>query len=921
MGISYRPDNPFAPKTKQYRPDNPFAKQQADTGDINLGTDIDSLKAQVKRNATRGSQRVGQEQKTEPGTLGSALSGAAQGSTFGFADEILGGIDAANSLLPTALGGQGAHLSGLPEKYREGREKVRAYDKNAARTHGTAHTIASIAGSLAPIALSGGAGLAGEASTGAKLLSASKAGAGYGALQGVGDAKELSDVPSQALRGGTIGAVTAPALYGLGKAGAGLVRATGFNKLAARGATALSDQLPRGAFADALSNIGSAIGKNGRVNRQIAQGLKTEGNTPSGILGRVEQNIAASGEKPELLADYSPELQKVTKALTKIPGEARAKIVAAIQARNAGTRGRVLQDFTQGGRSVAFDPEAAMSPDLPTTLPPAPNAPVRPTDPSPGIRDRLAQRFQQVTGAGQNDVRQAAEQEVRDRAASGAQMFDAAHSSDATLDTPEAHELFKRPVMRTFWERAQRMAANRGETLPTRPSGALSDEMERYINTGIPAAEREQVRQTFLKDPRHQAEVPIPNVRALHYMDIALRDSQKGFEGASGVSRSDANDARAIMDQFRPMIAEVEPALPAAQADYAGRSRSIEAYDTGLKFFKNLTSAKPPKGALGAGDPVALKSFRTGIDGLEQAVQHMAPEDVPRFRQAAQQMMLERLQGVAPTESGSTAKVIRSILTDDPQSQRWQRLLFNSPDEFAQFQNAVQGERAGVANYRGAVDQYRTDLQGHRAALSARRGEEKLIGRAQNGNAEAQQALAARLPNGGQSTLRRLGQSSKVSEVNSVPATVTGSTNPVLRRAFPDSPADRSILQGLFPDQPSFDRFSSSLGRERQMAATASSLNGSDTAENLAENEARQFTSLLSHLVHPVRATRQAASAFDRLITKRNNAALGKQLGTMGSGSLRELLAEVARGERGHGLLTQGSDALRNALVRQAGAQ
>lgn len=865
----YRPGNPFAkaggsPTPTKHRATNPFAKQGA------------------KKAASPPPE------EEQPGFIESAISGVARGITSDFNDEAYGKFE-------SATGGD----------YRKSRDAMRAHDSAAENAHPTTVHIGQIVGGLGP-AVVGGA-----FTKGAGLLHSVLTGAGFGALEGAGAAKEKEDIPTESLIGAGAGGAFGGALHMGGSVLSKMMRPV--TDAVSNVASSTANKLGEGRVADALRTVSQSIGTKGKANARINQAFSAEGKTPESVRADLDRNVATSGDKPEMPADYSTEVKKLTAGVSKRPGPGRAKINQAIQDRAEQTRGRVLQDFTQGGKAVAADPEAAASPALPSNVPPEPTRPNAPVDPRPGGKQRIVDAFQNITGAGATDVRGAAEQEVRDRAASGAELFGTAHASEATLDTPEAHELFQRPVMRTLWERAQRMAANRGETLPTRPGSTLKPETEAYLKT-IPQDQADLLRETFMKDPRSVEQVPIPNVRALHYMDIALRDSQKGFEGSSGIGKSDASDARSILDQFRPMISEAEPALPAAQADYAGRSRSVDAYDEGFKFLKTLGGSRTPKGARGAGDPVALKNFRTGISGLESMTRNMAPEDLQRFRRGAQQAVLETLQGATEGEGGSASPMLKGILKDSPIGRRWQQLLFESPEDFQQFQRTVNGERQAGAGLRTAKQAFTGEKQAYRDAVTARTARQKLVTSAGKGQPEARATLARELPGGGASTLRRLGQEDVVKEINSIPALEDKSTTSVLSRTgpFPDSPEGANSLRDLFPDEGSANRMRSALDRERTMKATNKIAGGSPTTE--LKNETTDPANAVA--VHSIPGFLRSLFAHgDEVANKRVSGELGSKLSGTGSDAIQSLLADLMRARVGQNTMSRSGSVLRNAVI------
>jgi hypothetical protein len=103
-----------------------------------------------------------------------------QGATLGFGSKILGGIDAANKMLPRALGGESAPLSSFGKNYASTRDQI-----NAAAAQGIAdHPIAGRATEALGGALTTLPALAEQAVAKAPLLIRSLRGAGTGAAIG-----------------------------------------------------------------------------------------------------------------------------------------------------------------------------------------------------------------------------------------------------------------------------------------------------------------------------------------------------------------------------------------------------------------------------------------------------------------------------------------------------------------------------------------------------------------------------------------------------------------------------------------------------------------------------------------------------------------------------------------------------------------
>jgi hypothetical protein len=133
--------------------------------------------------------------------VGSFLRGAAQELTFGYADEIAGGIE---SLFTS-------------KKYDQARDESRDAYKRAEADNPLAYTAGQVGGGIASLAVPVG-GIARAASTGAKVARAAGAGALYGA--GKSEAETLHGLAGDAATGAALGT----AFYGAGRgvaAGAG----------------------------------------------------------------------------------------------------------------------------------------------------------------------------------------------------------------------------------------------------------------------------------------------------------------------------------------------------------------------------------------------------------------------------------------------------------------------------------------------------------------------------------------------------------------------------------------------------------------------------------------------------------------------------------------------------------------------------
>lgn len=145
------------------------------------------------------------------------LAGAAQGATFGFADEIAGG---AKTAYDTAFGDK--KFSEVPGTYRSNRDKIRGYFEKKAKESPAAFTAGEVGGSIGS-AFIPGLGFANAAKAGglAKGLgAAAKMGALTGAGTSTADATkgEFGDLAADTATGAAVGATTDLALRGAGKA-------------------------------------------------------------------------------------------------------------------------------------------------------------------------------------------------------------------------------------------------------------------------------------------------------------------------------------------------------------------------------------------------------------------------------------------------------------------------------------------------------------------------------------------------------------------------------------------------------------------------------------------------------------------------------------------------------------------------------
>lgn len=153
-----------------------------------------------------------------PGTLEALARGGEQGLTFGFGDELNGGLTALNAYMENEKNakGESSKLADLYKKYRDlSRQQFEAADK----AHPIASTIGNIAGAAAPILFTGGTGaLAEGANLGTRIAEGAKAGLGYGGIYGLGSSNadltqgDVSGAAKDVGKGAFMGGLTGGAL-------------------------------------------------------------------------------------------------------------------------------------------------------------------------------------------------------------------------------------------------------------------------------------------------------------------------------------------------------------------------------------------------------------------------------------------------------------------------------------------------------------------------------------------------------------------------------------------------------------------------------------------------------------------------------------------------------------------------------------
>lgn len=307
---------------------------------------VDSVEARRAAPAASGLRRLGAGggRAADPAAgfhddkPASALVGAAQGATFGFADEILAGVDA---LQPGKTYGQ---------SLEEVREKM-----NFAREANPKTALAGeLVGGIAAPGVAGAATAAKAATAGGRLLRTVGAGAAVGGLAGAGNADgDLADRAKGAAVGAGAGAVTAgvlgaaiPVVAGAGRklvdAIPGLRPATSVPVPGSAVAAMSMGGAPREGLEALQKTLFRSTEE--RADDKILEAMTRDNLSVPDLKTKVAERAATP--KPEILPDLAGQnTRRLARAVRSSPGEGGARLDAALADRAAGAEERIVKDL------------------------------------------------------------------------------------------------------------------------------------------------------------------------------------------------------------------------------------------------------------------------------------------------------------------------------------------------------------------------------------------------------------------------------------------------------------------------------------------------------------------------------------------------------------------------------------------------
>jgi hypothetical protein len=288
--------------------------------------------------------------KTAPdrGGLNALASGAAQGATAGFSDELRGLQEAGGakpnepaSLTGLIKGGY-KYLTGAPgaeQSYNTAVERERAADEAAQSQHPYLHMAGELAGSIPAMAMLPGSEVAEGANLATKAVKGAQVGAEYGGLSGAGEGKDTGSRALGAAQGivsGIVGGAAAPVI--------GAAASHAVDKVVSPAVGAI-----RGAInpeAEASRRLTAAL----QADQDLISAGKSQGMSPTDWI-----NARHAGE-PVTLADLgSTNTQALLRSSANTSPEGRAILEKALNDRFAGQTERVgneVRGLVAGGANA-----------------------------------------------------------------------------------------------------------------------------------------------------------------------------------------------------------------------------------------------------------------------------------------------------------------------------------------------------------------------------------------------------------------------------------------------------------------------------------------------------------------------------------------------------------------------------------------
>jgi hypothetical protein len=283
--------------------------------------DLATLGTVVERPTKSPEYKAGAEfVRSSPwGAPAAGINTAIQGATFGFGDELAGGLNVlANPLQPG-------------QQYRAGRDQFRGMQDQFGKDYPVSNLLGGLGGGTlwgGPLAaISKAASPASQLSRMGRLANATTIGGVAGGISGAGGAENISDIPFEVMKHGAFGAAASPVLQGIG-AGVGAAK---------NAATSLFD-IGTGARVAAQRRVGEAISRADMTAPQAAARMGRQG----------------FGGEARIL-DTSQATRDLADVVATLPGATRDKVVDFQRLRKIGQPERmdVLPELLNQGNRAA----------------------------------------------------------------------------------------------------------------------------------------------------------------------------------------------------------------------------------------------------------------------------------------------------------------------------------------------------------------------------------------------------------------------------------------------------------------------------------------------------------------------------------------------------------------------------------------
>lgn len=538
MGISYRPDNPFAKPAKEYHPDNPFAPRDATA---TAPKQPDALSTRVLRNVGSAlTQMVTHPIETAESVVTAPLKS--------FADAVLSpSVGEARHNPNLSKGGNSAHLT--PEQIATPYDAEHGAVTGKQRLAAGAQTAANIAFPGIANAVTGRAAAAGIPNVLARVMGTATAGGAAGAAYD----------PDDPMAGFATGAILTPAIAGTAK---GIGTATGRSATALglrpTGRTAVEMALddarmraPIGAEAGAASATPAAETSAGARPALPPQGVPprpTVVDRARAAAGKVAVKAGVESSKTIALRELARRLQLDNVA----PDNALAL------ARNNPTKPVAVLDLGDGNVAglmrTAKDVPGMARRDIPQFLK------ERSAGNDGATLDRVTQDFERRIGLKPEDYYATVDDMAKSMKAKAAEDYGKIRGT--VIDDPEVLSLFDEPEFQAIHDR---------------------------LRTNARLGGKEKIAPLSTVENIGGEEVRTLNPQTLGTLDKVKRQLDKIIAGKSEavgtVDRDQAYNMRERVNAILDRMDELHPDYGKARAQYRGSAEAIDAYEAGKQDF------------------------------------------------------------------------------------------------------------------------------------------------------------------------------------------------------------------------------------------------------------------------------------------------------------------------------------------------